>query len=128
MTSDLLLQLAYVAAVIVVPAAAVSLLAFYWAKRRAPRQFTYSVLLLTCVAGPSIVAAMRWLNPYSGNPLTWSDVPKAILAWSPVFLLSGALVWSCVKGSGAKRWIPLRATAGVIVAMPIGYIVGLLVD
>ena len=127
MTVGFLEQLAYLVAIVAVPAAAVSAIAFACAKQRSARLFVYSVLLLSCVAAIAIPVFLRWWNPYLG-PLSWHDFLGAFISWAPVFLLSSALVWSCVKGSSSRGWIPVRATIGVILAIPIGFIVGVLVQ
>ena len=126
MTSELLAELAYVAAVIVVPATAISLLAFTCAKGRKPHRFAYSVLLLACAAAVVVPVAMRWLNPYSGDPLTWRNAPGAFLSWAPIFVLPGVLVWRSVKGTASRRWIPVLAILGVVLAIPVGFILGTL--
>jgi hypothetical protein len=125
-TSGLLEGMAQLAVTMGVPAALVSLLAVWCASRHAPRLFGYSVLLLTSVAGPAFVAILRWLNPYSGNPLSWHDIPGAVISWAPAILLPSAFVWGCVIGSSSRGWIPARATLGVVLAMPIGFILGAL--
>jgi hypothetical protein len=127
MTSDLLAQLTYFAAVIVVPAAAISLLAFACARHHSTRRFAYSVLLLACAAAIVVPVAIRWWNPYSGDPVTWRDAPGAFVSWAPIFMLPGALVWRSVKGTASRRWIPALAVLGVVLAMPIGFILGALV-
>src|SRR4051794_5573122 len=104
--------LLYFAAVIVIPAAVISLLTLLCAKRGAPRLFLYSVLLLTCISALAIPAAMGWMNPYSGDPVSWHDIPGALLSWAPIFLLPSAFVWPCVKGSASRGWIPIRAMLG----------------
>jgi hypothetical protein len=93
MTSGLPSELAYIAAVIVVPAAAISLLALACAKGHKTRRFAYSVLLLACTAAVAVPVAMRWWSPYSGDPLTWRDAPGAFLILAmPVGFLLGALI------------------------------------
>ena len=127
MTSGLLVDLAYFAAVIIIPAAALSLLAFFCAKERKTRLFACSLLLLSCTASVVVLVAMRWWNPYSGDPLTWRDAPGAFLSWAPVFVLPGAFLWRSVKGTASRRWIPALAILGVILALPVGFILGALV-
>src|SRR3982751_3586132 len=126
MTPGLLGAVAQLAVPIGVPTALVSLLAVWCAGRHAPRLFVYSVLVLTCVAGPAFVAALRWYNPYSGDPLSWHDIPGAAISWAPAILLPSAFVWGCVTGLTSRGWIPARAALGVVLAMPIGYFLSLL--
>jgi hypothetical protein len=126
MTPGLLESIAQLAVTIAVPATIVSILAVWCANRRAPRGFIYAVLLLASVAGPAIVATLRWLNPYSGDPLSWTDLPGAIISWAPAILLPSAFVWGCVKGSTSRGWVPALTTLGVVVAMPIGFLLGAL--
>jgi hypothetical protein len=128
MTSSFLVQLAYIAAAIAVPSAAISVLAFACASRRATRRFAYSVLLLAGVAAISVPFAIQWWNPYSEGLSTWRDVLGSFLSWAPIFLLPAAFVWECVNGSVSSRWIPALATLGVVLAMPIGYILGAVVS
>ena len=128
MTPGLLEQLAYVAAVIAIPAAVISLLAIACVNRRATRLFIYLVLLVTCVAAIAVAVAMRRLYPDSDRPSIWHDITGAFLSWAPLFLLPGAFVWACVKGSIGRGWIPLLATLGVVLSLPIGFILGVLVQ
>ena len=128
MTPGLPVQIAYVAAVIAIPAAVISLLAIACVNRRATRLFVYSVLLVTCVAAMAVAIAVRWLYPDSDRPSIWHDVLGAFLSWAPLFLLPSAFVWACVKGSISRGWIPILATLGVVVSLPIGFILGVLVQ
>ena len=127
MTPGLLPQLVYVAAVIGIPAVLISLLAMVSVNRRAPRFFIYSVLVTTCVAAIAVAVAMRGLS-YSGRPSVWHNLLGAFLSWAPLFLLPSAFVWICVTGSLSKRWIPILATLGVVLSLPVGFILGLLVQ
>ena len=128
MTPGLLAQIAYVAGVIVIPAAIISLLAIACVNRRATRLFIYSVLLVTCVAAIAVAVVVRWLYPDSDRPSIWHDVLGAFLSWAPLFLLPGAFVWACVKGSISRGWIPILATLGVVVSLPIGFTLGVLIQ
>lgn len=120
----LLEAIAQLAVTIAVPAAIVSALAFWCARRHAPRSFLYAVLLVACVMGPIVVTAMQWLNPYAGGISSWHDALGAMAAWAPVIVLPGAFVWACVKGTISRGWIPALSVLGVVLAMPIGFIVG----
>jgi hypothetical protein len=126
MTAGILSDLLYLACVVGLPAAFISALAYAFARRRAVCWFAYSMLLLSCLCAFAIPTFLSWSNPYLGS-LTWNDVFGTWVSWMPVFVLSGAFVWSCVKGTTPASRIPLRVVLGTVLALPLGFLIGLTV-
>jgi hypothetical protein len=124
MTPRLFAELAYLAAVIIVPAAVVSILASTCAKRSAPRLFLYLVILVSCVVAITVEVAMRWLQPYRTHASLFHDTLGAFVSWAPLFLVPSGLVWVFAKRSPTSRWIPILAVLGTVMSLPIGYILG----
>ena len=124
MPPGLLESIAQLAVTIAIPAAIISLLAFWCASRRAPRLFICAVLLLACVMGPAVIAVLDWLSPHSRGIPSWHDALGATAAWAPAIVLPGAFVWGCVRGTISRGWIPALSTLGVVLAMPLGFILG----
>jgi hypothetical protein len=124
MTPRLFAELAYLAAVIIVPAAVVSLLASTCAKRSAPLLFLNLVILVSCVAAITVAVAMRWLQPYRAPASLFHDIVGAFVSWAPLFLVPSGLVWVFAKRSPSSRWIPILAVLGTVMSLPIGSILG----
>ena len=125
MTLSFFGEIAVAVACLVIPAATVSLLAYLSTNRRAPQLFVYSVLALTCFAAMVVVIAVR-LQPYHVDRPLWRDILGAVVSWAPVFLVPSGLLMACVTGSISRRWIPVIATLGVVIAWPIAVILGYL--
>ena len=128
MTPGLLAELAYVAAVILIPAAAVSLIAVACAKRGAPRLFLYSMIPVCCVSAVAVAVAIRWLQPYRAPTSLLHDIAGAFVSWAPTFLIPSAFVWIFVKRSTPSYWIPVLAILGTVLSLPLGFIIGSLVQ
>ena len=128
MTPRLLAELAYVAAVILIPAAVVSLIAVACAKRSAPRLFLYLVISICCVSAVAVAVAIRWLQPYRAPTSLLHDIVGAFVSWALTFLTPSAFVWIFVKRSTLSYWIPVLAILGTALSLPLGFILGSLVQ
>lgn len=124
MTTRLLLELTYIAAVIVVPAAVVSLIAAACLRRNAPRLFFCLIILASFVAATAVAVIIRWLQPYRAPSTALHDISSAFVAWGPMFLLPGGLVWFSMRRSTSKHMIPIVAIVGAVLSLPVSFIFG----
>jgi hypothetical protein len=118
---DALLLLAYC----VVPAAAVTGLAYFCAKRRAVKSFL--VLVAVFWAGAAWVlghySSVMSLTP---NRISeWRHIVASLLAMAPLVVVPAAFTLApVVNGSTARRMVVL-ATAGAVLGLPLAFFTGI---
>lgn len=127
MNSTFIVELGYVLLIIAVPVIIVSLLAMTYAHRNLRRSYWYGVLVALCVTALIVTQVMR-SQPYHPHAPYWREVAGAIIAWAPVLLLPAVIVWPPARRPAIGFWVPIRAICGVLVSLPVGFILGLSVQ
>jgi hypothetical protein len=128
MTPPNLFEVAYVALVVAVPAAVISVSASICAKRRAPRLFVSLISCAIIVTSVVVTISIRLLAPYREPTSLGHDLVGSSVSWGFIYLIPAALVWFWVRKSPSTRWVPVLAGLGVVVALPIGFVVGGLLE